>query len=118
MIRKGDIYWADLNPTIGSEISKVRPVIVVSGNIGNRYSSTVTVIPITSQTQKIYPFEMLIAPDDAPVKSTSKAKANQIRTIDKTRLREKLGRLSQPKVRELDQAILIHLDITRKQADI
>ncbi len=59
-ILKGEIYLADLNPTVGSEISKTRPVLVVSNNINNEYAATVTILPITSTTKKIYPFEIFL----------------------------------------------------------
>ena len=59
-MRKGEIYWADLDPTVGSEIAKKRPVLIISNNINNRFGSTVTIIPITSSTDKVYPFEVLL----------------------------------------------------------
>jgi len=111
-IRKGDIYWADLNPAIGSEISKTRPVLVVSNDINNQYAATVTILPITSSTDKIYPFEVLLPKGEANLTNASKAKANQIRTIDKQRLRNKIGKISKTKLTEVEQAILIHLEIS------
>ncbi|MEO6287807.1 MAG: type II toxin-antitoxin system PemK/MazF family toxin [Dyadobacter sp.] len=108
---RGEIYWADLNPVIGSEIAKIRPVLIVSNDLNNEYSSTVTILPITSSTAKVYPFEVRIMENDGGLRNESKAKANQIRTIDKRRLGAKLGQLSEIKMREIEQAILIHLDI-------
>jgi mRNA interferase MazF len=60
-MRKGDIFWADLNPTIGSEISKTRPVLIVSNAINNQYAATISILPITSTTGKVYPFEVFLA---------------------------------------------------------
>ncbi len=79
-IKRGEIYWSDLNPARGSEISKVRPVLIVSNNISNKYSSTITILPITSNTEKIYPYEVQ-------------------------------GVLTKTRMKEIDEAILIHLDI-------
>ena len=89
-MKKGDIIWADLNPTIGGEINKIRPVIIVSNNINNQYSDTVTILPITSSVNKIYPFEVLLKAEEGNLKNDSKIKANQIRTIDKKRLKHYL----------------------------
>ena len=112
---KGEIYWADLNPTIESEIAKTRPVLIVSNDINNQYAATVTVLPITSSTEKIYPFEILLSKDEGGLTNESKAKANQIRTIDKQRLKSKVGKVSGSKIKEIENAILIHLNIRRNE---
>ncbi len=108
---KGDVYWANLNPTVGSEIAKVRPIVVVSGNLNNLYADTVSIVPITSTVDKIYPFEVLLPKGEGGLTNDSKAKANQIRTIDKQRLTVLIGTVSAQKLTEIEQAILIHLDI-------
>lgn len=110
-MQKGDLYWADLDPTVGSEIAKKRPVLLVSNDINNRFSSTVSVVPITSNTEKIYPFEVRLLAGEGGLKNESKIKANQIRTIDKLRLGNRLGRLTDSRIRDVEQAILIHLGI-------
>lgn len=110
-ILKGEIYLADLNPTVGSEISKTRPVLIVSNDINNQYAATVTIIPITSSTEKIYPFEVFLPQGEGNLTNDSKAKANQIRTIDKLRLRRQLGKINEETLRKIEQAILIHLEI-------
>jgi mRNA interferase MazF len=112
--QKGEIYWADLNPTIGSEIAKTRPVLIVSNDINNQYAATVTILPITSSTEKIYPFEILLPKGEGGLSNESKAKANQIRSIDKQRLKSRLGKISELKIREIEEAILIHLDIGKE----
>lgn len=71
---KGDLYWADLDPTVGSEISKKRPVLLVSNDVNNRFSSTVSIVPITSSTDKIYPFEVLLLAGEGGLKNESKVK--------------------------------------------
>jgi mRNA interferase MazF len=110
-IMRGEIYWADLNPAIGSEISKIRPVVVVSNNLNNEFSSTITILPITSKTPKVYPFEVLLDTEESHLHSVSKIKANQIRTIDKRRIKQRIGTVSDSKLKEIEKAILIHLDI-------
>ena len=110
---KGEIYLADLNPTIGSEIAKNRPVLIVSNDINNQYADTITVLPITSSTEKIYPFEVFPSKGEGNLTADLKAKANQIRTIDKLRLKKRFGRISEEKINEIEKAILIHLEIEK-----
>lgn len=112
-IFKGEIYWANLSPTIGSEISKTRPVLIVSNNINNQFAATVSILPITSTTAKIYPFEVFLTQGEGNLSNDSKAKANQIRTIDKQRIGGRIGRISETKLIEIEQAILIHLGIEK-----
>jgi mRNA interferase MazF len=109
--KKGEIFLANLDPSIGSEISKSRPVLIVSNDINNQYSSTVTILPITSNSGKIYPFEVLVTSEERGLRQDSKIKANQIRTIDKRRLYKYLGTLSSNKMKEVYAAIKIHLEI-------
>lgn len=110
-IKRGEIYWANLNPTLGGEISKTRPILVVSNNINNQYSATVTVLPVTSNTTKVYPFEVAISASESGLQKDSKIKADQIRTIDKQRLTDKIGSITGLKMDEVEQSILIHLGI-------
>jgi len=110
-VLKGEIYLADLNPTIGSEIAKTRPVLIVSNDINNQYAATVTDIPITSTTEKIYPFEVFLLKGEGSLTNDSKAKANQIRTIDKLRLKKRLGKINEETLKKIEKAILIHLEI-------
>jgi mRNA interferase MazF len=90
-IKRGNIYLANLDPSIGNEINKTRPVVVISNDINNQYGNTITVLPITSNTSKIYPFEVFIEKGTANLPKDSKIKADQIRTIDKTRLIKEIG---------------------------
>ena len=107
-IFRGDIFLANLDPTVGREIKKTRPVVVVSNNANNEMSGTVTVVPLTSQkTDRIRHFETLILNLDKP----SKAKADQIRTLDKSRLYKRLGQINNETTEKLDHALLIHLDL-------
>ncbi len=109
-ISKGDIYLAALDPVVGSEIAKTRPVLVVSNNINNKYANTITVLPITSKKlKKTYPFELFLPKGTGNLPKDSKVKADQIRTLDKTRLVKHIGTLKNKHLNLLNQAIKIHL---------
>ena len=109
IIKRGNIYLAALDPTIGSEINKTRPVIVVSNNLNNEFGNTVTILPLTSNTEKIYPFEVFIKRDIANLPKDSKVKADQIRTIDKMRIIKEIGELPKEIISEIEVAIKTHL---------
>lgn len=111
-IKRGRIYLANLDPTIGAEIKKTRPVLVVSNDINNKYSHTITVLPITSNTKKIFPFEVLIPEGIGNLPKDSKIKADQIRTIDKSRLIKEIGTLPSELFNEIENAIRVHLELS------
>jgi mRNA interferase MazF len=109
-INRGDISLAALDPVIGREIAKTRPVVVVSNNINNQYGGTVTVLPITSKNLlKIYPFELLLPKGAGNLPKKSKVKADQIRTLDKARLIKKIGSLVPEAMNDLAEAMRLHL---------
>ncbi|MBM4182022.1 MAG: type II toxin-antitoxin system PemK/MazF family toxin [Betaproteobacteria bacterium] len=109
-MKRGDIYYADLNPTVGSEINKRRPVLIVSNDANNRAANTVTVLPITSNIAKVFPFEVAISRADSGLPKDSKAQAQQIRTISKARITgQPAGNLKAEKMRSVDAAIRLHL---------
>ncbi|NQU64721.1 MAG: type II toxin-antitoxin system PemK/MazF family toxin [SAR324 cluster bacterium] len=111
-MERNGIYLANLDPVIGHEIAKTRPVIVVSNDINNRYSGTVSVLPLTSTNlKKIYPFEVLLAKGIGNLPKNSKAKADQIRTLDKQRIVKYIGTLSDREMNHIDEAIMIHLSL-------
>ena len=111
-MRRGDIYFADLNPVVGSEIAKQRPVLIVSNNANNRAASTVTVVPLTSQVSRVYAFEVLLAVDDTGLPKPSKAQLQQIRTISKQRvLGRQVGRLGMGSMQDVEAALKLHLDL-------
>jgi len=111
-INRGDIFLATLDPVIGHEISKTRPVIIVSNDIANRYSGTVTIIPVTSKNlTKIYPFEIFIPKNISKLTKNSKGKADQIRTLDKIRLIKSIGHLDKNLMMKVDSAVRIHLNL-------
>jgi mRNA interferase MazF len=111
-IRRGQICLASLDPVVGKEISKTRPVVIVSNDKNNEFSGTVTVLPITSKSvQRIYPFEVYLPKGAGNLPKHSKVKADQIRTLDRTRLVKGIGTVEQKKMFEIEKAMKIHLAI-------
>ena len=109
-IKRGEIYFATLDPVVGREISKTRPVVVVSNDQNNKFSGTVTILPITSKnTQTVYPFEVFLSKGNANLPKDSKVKADQIRTLDKNRVIKHIGVLDKKDIDEIDRAMKIHL---------
>ncbi len=93
-IKRGDMYYADLSPVIGSEQGGIRPVLIIQNDLGNKYSPTVIAAAITSQTNKTkLPTHIEIKGHSKGLKSNSVVLAEQIRTIDKSRLKEKIGHI-------------------------
>ncbi len=108
MIKRGDIYYADLSPVIGSEQGGVRPVLIVQNDVGNKFSPTVIAAAITSQKEKNrLPTHFPISTDDCGLAKDSLVLLEQVRTIDKKRLREKVGRLSESDMASVDKALSI-----------
>ena len=111
-MKRGEIYFANLSPAVGSEMDKRRPVVIVSNDANNNASTTVTVLPITSNMIRVYPFEVLLNPEDSGLPKTSKIQAQQIRTISKQRiLGDVVGCLSQELIDLVNDAIKLHLGL-------
>jgi mRNA interferase MazF len=111
-IKRGEIYLATLDPALVKEISKTRPVLIVSNDKNNLFSGTVTILPISSQNlEKVYPFEVFLPKGSGNLPKNSKVKTDQIRTIDKTRIIRHLGALTKDEVNNIGKAIKIHLDL-------
>jgi mRNA interferase MazF len=112
-IRRGEIYLAALDPTMGHEIAKTRPVVIISNNISNEYSGTITILPITSKNlKKIYPFEAELKKGSGNLPKNSKVKTDQIRTLDKRRLIKKIGQLDAECILRIEKALKIHIGLT------
>ena len=110
--RYGDIYEVNLDPVVGSETGKRRPALVVSNDINNEFSETVTILPITGQpARKQYPFEVLVPKGVVGLTADSRIKANQIRTVDKRRLVSFRGSLPSQYLPEVGKALKIHLNV-------
>jgi mRNA interferase MazF len=111
-IKRGEIYFAALDPVIGRELSKTRPVVIVSNDKNNEFSGTVTILPISSQgLDKTYPFEVFLPQGTANLPKNSKVKADQIRTIDKVRIIKMIGTLKVSEIENIERAIKIHLEL-------
>jgi mRNA interferase MazF len=110
-IKQGCIYLARLDPALGGEIKKTRPVLVVSNNINNKFNATVTILPLTSNVAKCYPFEVIVQSESTGLPKDSKIKADQIRTIDKSRIIKKIGKVHPETLLKVMDAIKVHLSI-------
>lgn len=111
-VKRGDIYYADLSPVVGSEQGGVRPVLIVQNDTGNRYSPTVIAAAITSQTNKAkLPTHIALSSAVYALPKDSVVLLEQIRTIDKQRLREKLCCLDDTMMRRVDRSLLISLGL-------
>ncbi len=109
-MKRGDIYYANLDPSIGSETAKLRPVLIVSNDINNKAATTVTIVPITSNVTKVYPFEVLLQPSESGLSQLSKVQIQQIRTISKQRISGNCyGSLKEPLMQLVNAAIRLHL---------
>ncbi len=110
-IKRGDVFYADLSPIVGSEQGGVRPVVVIQNNVGNKYSPTVIVAAITSQTNKTdLPTHAKIY-GEIKLPKNSVVLLEQVRTIDKRRLRDKVGKLNEKSIKRIDKALLVSLGI-------
>ena len=107
-IKRGDIYYADLSPVVGSEQGGIRPVLIVQNNVGNRYSPTVIAAAITSQVNKAkMPTHISLGARSFGLTKDSVVLTEQIRTLDKRRLREKMGTLDAANMRRIDEALAV-----------
>ena len=107
-VRRGDIYYADLSPVIGSEQGGVRPVLIVQNDVGNKYSPTVIAAAITSRLGKTnLPTHIEIDARECGLSKDSVVLLEQVRTIDKQRLREKMGALDNSDMTKVNQALNI-----------
>ncbi|KXO16931.1 type II toxin-antitoxin system PemK/MazF family toxin [Peptoniphilus sp. GNH] len=112
IIKRGDLYYADLSPVIGSEQGGVRPVLILQNDIGNKYSPTTIVSAITSSQGKAkLPTHVRVKADHITLPKNSVILLEQIRTIDKKRLREKIGRLSNDTMDQVDKALKVSLNL-------
>lgn len=107
-IKRGDIYYADLSPVVGSEQGGIRPVLIVQNDVGNKFSPTVIAAAITSRQSKAnLPTHIMLCADQSGLLKDSVVLLEQIRTIDKRRLKEKMGTLEDSSMNEVDKAISI-----------
>lgn len=107
-VRRGDIYYADLSPVVGSEQGGVRPVLIIQNDVGNKFSPTVIAAAITSQRDKAsLPTHIEVDAQDSGLIKDSVVLLEQVRTLDKHRLREKMGKLDPDSMSRVNQALSI-----------
>jgi len=105
--RRGDVYWVNLDPVVGTEIRKTRPAVVVSNDSCNRYGARVVVLPVTGNVDSLYPGEAMVE-----VKGKrGRALGDQIRSIDKSRLKARVARLTADEMSRVDEALAITLGL-------
>jgi len=106
-VSRGDVVWVNLDPTVGTEIKKTRPAVVVSNGSCNRYGTRVVIVPVTSNVDSMYPGE-------APVrlgKRPGRALGDQLRSVDKVRIGKRIGRLTQEEMSGVDEALRLTLNL-------
>jgi len=108
-LKRGDVWWVSFGPSVGGEVRKTRPAVIVSNNAANAVLNRVAVVPLTSRTGKVYPSEVLVQVEGRE----AKAMANQITTAARERLQNRMGVLSPADLRAVEDAILLHLSIRR-----
>lgn len=111
LIKRGDVFYADLNPAVGSEQGGIRPVLVVQNDIGNMHSPTVVILPISSAKKPNLPVHAKVDKTNL-LKEGSIALAEQIRTIDKCRLKSYVGSLDAEVMKQVDEVIKISLEVS------
>ena len=113
VVKRGEIFYADLSPVIGSEQGGIRPVIIIQNDIGNRYSPTVIIAAITSQINKAkLPIHVEISSEEYGLNRDSVVLLEQIRTLDKRRLKEKIGHMTEADMKKVDKALAISLNLS------
>jgi mRNA interferase MazF len=108
-MKRGEVWWVEFDPAIGSEIRKTRPAVILSNDAANRNLARLVVVPLTSNVLQVYPGEALVSIDGRQ----SKAMADQIMTADKRRLKSRLGVLSLADMRGVEDAVVQHLGMRR-----
>jgi mRNA interferase MazF len=108
-MKRGEIWWVNFDPSIGSEIRKIRPAVIVSNDPSNQFSKRVQVVPATSKTDKLYPPECYIR-----IKGrTSKIMADQIMTVSKERLYDRIGKVTEDELTEIGRVISLQLGLIK-----
>jgi mRNA interferase MazF len=106
-MQRGEVWWVNFDPSVGGEIKKKRPAVIVSNNASNKFLNRVQVVPLTSKTDRLYPSEALVLFDG----KESKAMADQLATVSKLRLYKRAGLISEEDMLRINEAIKIQLDI-------
>ncbi len=106
-MKRGEVWWVNFEPSVGGEIQKQRPAVIISNDASNKHLNRVQVVPITSNTDKLYPSEAYVTLNG----DQRKAVADQLTTVSKTRFKNTIGRLSAADMKKVEQAIRLQLDM-------
>ncbi|MDA3646415.1 type II toxin-antitoxin system PemK/MazF family toxin [Saccharopolyspora indica] len=115
-MRRGDLYWVDFEPIRGSEANKTRPAVVVSNDAANRSAQrakrgVITVVPVTTNIDRVHPFQVLLRAADCGLPNDSKAQAEQVRAVAVNRIGNRIGTLPRNALAALDNALRLHLHL-------
>lgn len=108
-MKRGEVWWVEFDPAVGSEVRKTRPAVIVSNDAANRNLARVVVIPLTSNTERQYPGEAIVSING----QASKAMADQIMAADKARLKTQIGKVDKTDMQALEDAIRVHLSLAK-----
>ena len=106
-MKRGEVWWVNFDPSLGGEIRKRRPAVIISNDVANKYLNRVQVVPLTSNVSRVYPSEAVVTLND----NSSKAMADQLTTVSKQRLSDRAGTLSHADVRKVEHAVKVQLGL-------